>query len=102
MDKKRILIYLDDPSGFTVGPALADFLKDVSLVDLQHAEMTSINLRENAFREWLEKLADELNDAMSNYGWEVRLIHLDTSDYLEFVEVEKVERPDLEGAEGVQ
>ena len=85
MSEKRIMINLGDPSEFTVGPALSELLKDASLADLQRAEMTAISLREGAFKGWCENLADELNSAMSAHGWEVRLVHLDNDDYLEFI-----------------
>lgn len=89
-----VMIILDDAESFTVGPSMSELLKEgADLADLQRAEMTAISLREGAFREWCAELADELNSAMSGHGWEVRLVHLDTSEYLEFLS-----KP--EGAEG--
>lgn len=83
---KHMMIILDDVEGFTVGPSMSHLSKEgADLVDVQNAEMTAISLREGAFKSWCEELADELNSAMSAHGWEVRLVHLDTADYLEFV-----------------
>lgn len=48
--------------------------------------IAAMRLREQAFREFLEGLADELNSSLD--GFQVRLTHLDTDDYLEFVPVE--------------
>jgi len=45
--------------------------------------------KENEMRREMEELADELNSALPDY--EVRLVHLDTDDYLEFIKREPVE-----------
>lgn len=43
--------------------------------------------KENEMLREMRKLADELNCSLPDY--EVRLIHLDTADYLEFLPCEK-------------
>lgn len=82
MSQSRILIALDDASEIVVGPPLAD-LGVPFHAERERAELLAIRLREQALNEWLAELADELNSALAEY--EVRLVHLDTADYLEFV-----------------
>jgi hypothetical protein len=44
---------------------------------------------ENRLNREVRELADELNSALPDY--EVRLVHLDTDDYLEFIKREPAE-----------
>ena len=85
MSTQALTIYLDDPSGFTAGVSLSSLVKDdpVHLADFHMAEQLASQLRENAFSQWMATLADALNSSLPDY--EVRLVHLDTADYLEFI-----------------
>ncbi len=80
----RILIPLANADGFTAGPSFSDLGIEFSPAR-GRAELQAIRLRENAFRDWLEGLADELHSALTPRGWEVRLVHLDTANYLELL-----------------
>jgi|SRR3972149_4222988 len=79
------LISLRDPSSFTLGPALADLGGDPNAdpFDRERAELKAGDLRTMDFYHWLLNLADEINSALPDY--QVRFVHLDTANYLEFI-----------------
>ncbi len=75
------LVYLPDADDVTAGATLTE-LGAVIDPATARAELLTIRLREGAFREWLEKLADELSGALPEM--EVRLVYRDAAHYLEF------------------
>jgi hypothetical protein len=80
------MVYLEDPADFTTGPTLAslyDYDARNLLGEYQRLDEAAGRLRTAAFQQWIAALADELNSSLADY--EVRLVHLDTADYLEFV-----------------
>lgn len=82
----KIMVYLEDAADFTTGPTLAslyDYDARTLAGEYQQLDYAAGQLREAAFRRWIAALADELNSTLPDY--EVRLVHLDTDDYLEFV-----------------